>query len=188
VATFKFEDIGKTKTLARQSEKGTTMLQAALLENVPEQQPGRYWKNCELGELNYKLLKHVACWSLTDAEVKLIFPSVSPAHCKSLRQKLNRDLVRVTMLVLSLGSFDSEPDIFSIRKLARVLDRPREESMQRTLRNWLLPTLSDAAWIRGFAVADGWSTLPQEIQITAMGLAAVKRYLHKVSDIEGDVR
>ncbi len=127
-----------------------------------------------------RLLSDIAAWALSDTDVLEIFPSLSPARLKQVQVQINRDQVRVVMLVLSLEAMEGEAESFSIRKLARVLDRPREESMQRSLRNWLLPLLTEAGWIEGFALTEAWSTSPHEISITAKGRSAVSNYFRRV--------
>lgn len=136
--------------------------------------------------ISRRLLWDIACWSLSEGEVEELFPNYSQARLNQLRQKLNRDVVRVVMLVLSLDAFEGSATAFSIRKLARALDRPREESMQRTLRNWLLPLLTDAQWIEGFVLTDDWSSSPHEITITQKGLRAVDNYFYRVKRVTGN--
>jgi hypothetical protein len=136
-----------------------------------------------LGHANRRLLQDIGAWAKSEAEAAEIFCHLHGARLKQARVKINRDLVRVVMLVLSLGALNdaaAEPETFSLRKLARILDRPREESMQRSLRNWVMPLLRDAGWISGFVETQEWSSTPHEIQITGKGLAAVAAYLRKL--------
>ena len=130
--------------------------------------------------LALQLLGDIAAWAMSEANVQEIFPTHTPARLKQVQVQINRDQVRVVMLVLSLEAMEGEAESFSIRKLARVLDRPREESMQRSLRNWLLPLLTEAGWIEGFALTEAWSTSPHEISITAKGRSAVSNYFRRV--------
>lgn len=85
-----------------------------------------------------RLLRDIAAWAVSHADVREIFPNLTPARLKQVQVQINRDQVRVVMLVLALDAMEGESESFSIRKLARVLDRPREESMQRSLRNWVV--------------------------------------------------
>jgi hypothetical protein len=135
--------------------------------------------------MSRRLLWDIACWALSEQQVAVFFPQQSAARLKQARLKLNRDLVRITMIVLSLDAMEGQAEAFSIRKLARVLDRPREESMQRTLRNWLLPLLTEVQWIEGFVVTSDWSSSPHEITITSTGLKAVEDYFTRVKQATG---
>ena len=137
--------------------------------------------------LALQLLGDIAAWAMSDTDVREIFPRLSPARLKQVQVQINCDQVRVVMLVLSLDAMEGEAESFSIRKLARVLDRPREESMQRSLRNWLLPLLTEAGWIEGFALTEAWSTSPHEISITAKGRSAVSNYFRRVEAQWSDV-
>jgi hypothetical protein len=139
-------------------------------------------KRNHFAPLNYRLLRDIASWSLTEADVFQLVPDLSPARRAKARQQLNRDVVRVTMLILSLEAMTGQPEEFSIRKLARILDRPKEESMQRTLRSWLLPLLGEVGWVQGVVpVGQQPVCSAHKITITWQGIDAVVRYFAKLS-------
>lgn len=55
------------------------------------------------------------------------------------------------------------------------------------IRNWLLPLLTEAGWIEGFALTEAWSTSPHEITITQKGRGAVSDYFKRVEAQRSDV-
>lgn len=131
-----------------------------------------------------ELLHHIAAWAIADHAVALLLPSASTAQLRRVRSQLNRDEVRVAMLVLGhdalLKGYEAR-EKFSIRRLSRVLDGARAESMQRTLRNWMLPVLCEVGWIEGIRANDVESVSTHAIAITPKGLMAVHCYLEKLS-------
>lgn len=138
---------------------------------------------------NRKMLVDIAAWAISDEDVLQYMPNLTGARLKQARTQINRDAVRVTMLVLALdglSSGDATRETFSIRKLAKVLDGPRQESMQRTLRNWLLPLLRDLSWIEGFVETEDWSSSPHEISISDIGLERMKAYFQKLISVEAE--
>jgi len=131
---------------------------------------------------NLALLSSIATWALEQRDLEPLFPHMSANQLKKAQVQMNRDTVRVVMLVLSIQCFATgQPQSFSLRQLAKAIDEPRIESMQRTLRNWLLPMLSQAGLIDGFVLTTTWSTEPHEITITSKGLNLMKSYFGRLT-------
>ena len=127
--------------------------------------------------VNMSLLATIAAWALSKETVAKLFQDAPQNELKKLHTQINRDLVRVVMLVLAHRAFATgTAQSFSLRQLAKTIDAPRVESMQRTLRNWLLPMLLRAGFIEGFVLTNTWSTEPHEISITDEGLVFLKAY------------
>ncbi len=137
----------------------------------------------DYARINFTLLASVAAWAVSDREMDHLTDELTGTQSAKMRTQLNRDSVRVAMLVLAHRALNGGvAQVFSLRQLALSLDEPRVESMQRSLRNWMLPMLTQIGWIEGFVTTDDWSTQPHEIEITERGLAAVKSYLGRVSE------
>jgi hypothetical protein len=157
------------------------MFQSDMISELQSMAPAAIIHHSEYAALNLRLLTDLACWSLSENDVAEMFPHLSKARQMRARHQINRDQVRITMLVLSLDAHGGAPEVFSIRRLARVLDRPKEESMQRTLRNWLLPLLGEAGWIEGFD-GDGLGAIKtHEVRISLKGMNAVQRYFQRIA-------
>ena len=132
--------------------------------------------------VNMSLLATIAAWAMPKDAVASLFDQASPAELKKLHTQMNRDVVRVVMLVLAQRAFATgQAQTFSLRQLAKAIDEPRIESMQRTLRNWLLPMLSRAGLVEGFVLTTTWSTEPHEIAITEKGLGFLKSYFAELA-------
>lgn len=149
---------------------------------------GEAWANSTqnletIQQSSSRLLSEITAWTKSEADISRIFCNYTGSRLKQARCQLNRDIIRVVMLVLAQGQAaeQSRAQTFSLRKLARALDELREESMQRTLRNWIMPLLTEAGWVDGFVETDSWSSTPHEIQITQKGLDAVMIYLRSIS-------
>ncbi len=132
--------------------------------------------------VNMSLLATIAVWAMPKDAVANLFNDALPSELKKLRTQMNRDVVRVVMLVLAHRAFATgQAQTFSLRQLAKAIDEPRIESMQRTLRNWVLPMLSQAGLIDGFVLTTTWSTEPHEIAITDKGLDFLKTYFTELA-------
>jgi hypothetical protein len=140
----------------------------------------------DYAEINTAALHQVAAWTMDDTDIARIFADCEDADLQKYKTQMNREVVRIAMMVLchrALNTNDSERQSFSLRQLAVFLDAPKAESMQRTLRNWLLPMLTEAGWIDGFVRTTDWSTSPHEIEISDRGLSATIAYLSKLRDL-----
>lgn len=140
-------------------------------------------KDSRAALVNMSLLATIAAWAMPRETVAALFEDAPPEELRKLHTQMNRDVVRVVMLVLAHRAFATgEVQSFSLRQLAKAIDAPRVESMQRTLRNWLLPMLSRAGLIEGFVLTTTWSTEPHEIAITPKGLACLKAYFSQLAE------
>lgn len=140
----------------------------------------------KVAHMNRRVLGEIAMWAKNEEEICSIFDGVNPSMVKKTKEQMNRESVRRTMMVLAdqaLVSDGVETETFSLRSLANTLDAPRSESMQRTLRNWLLPLLSNAGWIEGFITTEEWSSTPHEIGITSKGIRAMIDYFEKCAQL-----
>lgn len=152
----------------------------------PSQMAGRSSCQSYLAH-NEAALLAITTWVHSVDDIRSIFPTASPAKIEKMKTQMNRDIVRVSMMVLANKAFATDRvdrEIFSLRQLAICLDRAKAESMQRTLRNWLLPMLSEAGWIDGFVSTENWSTSPHEIEITDKGIDVVVGYFDRLLDDE----
>jgi hypothetical protein len=149
------------------------------------------WRKAFL--LNERNMVIVAAWARehTEGSIKQMFAQADPkvATSRSRRRhyqrRMNREDTRAVLHVLARPALKSEgvdnPSM-SITELSSAIDRTRLQSMVKTLKTIILPTLSDAGYISGFIKRPTGSTEAYKVTITITGIEAHKRYLARCAE------
>jgi hypothetical protein len=81
----------------------------------------------------------------------------------------------------------SDRATYALRGLAMAMDKEEDKAVQNSLRELILPTLSDLGWINGFQKREAGQRKPHAIEISDAGIAVYTQLLRKCFEETGEL-
>lgn len=136
--------------------------------------------------MNELILGLVAAWEIEEESVIAAYKrknqdEPSPAKIEQLHDRVNRSGTLYAMAILASRALldPSDRATYALRGLAMAMDRAEDRAVQNTLRDVILPTLSDLGWINGFEKREVGQRKPHAIEISDDGIEMYTQLLRK---------